>query len=251
MDTIVGKTALVTGAAKRVGNKIALALADEGVNVAVHYRSSLEEAEKLCAEIESCGVKSWAVKADFEKPEDYETFMEKIWKIVGPVDILINNSSIFPKNTLRDMNFTSIMQNVEVNAWVPLVLSRDFARLAGSGKIINIIDSRIWQFDLTHTAYILSKQMLWTLTRMSALEFAPGITVNAIAPGLILPSTGMNPDQFERLAKTVPLKRHGSPDEIADAVIYLSRSSFLTGVVIHVDGGLHLMEYRDGSHPDS
>lgn len=251
MENLQGKTALVTGAAKRIGYKIALALADEGANVAVHYRNSREEAEKLCAEIDRRGVKSWPVKADFEKPEEYEKFMEKVWETAGSVDILINNSSIFPKNTLSNMDFTSVRRNFEVNAWVPLVLSRDFARLAGIGKIINIIDSRIWQNDRTHAAYILSKHLLWTLTRMTAVEFAPGITVNAVAPGLILPSEGMDHSRLDELAKTVPLKRHGDPDEIADAVIYLLKSSFLTGVVIQVDGGLHLMEYRNGPHSDS
>ena len=251
MENLRGETALVTGAAKRIGHEIALSLADEGVNVAVHYRNSREEAEELCAEINRRGVKSWPVKADFERPEEYEGFMERVWDTAGKVDILVNNSSIFPKSTLRDMDFSGLRQNMEVNAWVPLVLSRDFARLAGIGKIVNIIDSRVWQYDWTHTAYILSKHMLWTLTRMTALAFAPGLTVNAVAPGLILPSEGMDHAGLDKMAETAPLKSHGDPGEIADAVIYLLKSRFLTGVVIHVDGGLHLMEYGDGSNPDS
>jgi pteridine reductase len=251
MENLRGKTALVTGAAKRIGREISLALADEGVNVAVHYRNSREEAEKLCSEINIRGVKSWPVKADFERSEEYGGFMERVWDTAGKVDFLVNNSSIFTKSSLREMDFAGLRQNMEVNAWVPLILSRDFARLAGTGKIINIIDTRVWQYDWTHTSYILSKHMLWTLTRMTALEFAPGITVNAVAPGLILPSEGMDQSGFDKMAQKAPLKSHGDPGDIADAVIYLLKSRFLTGVVIHVDGGLHLMEYGNGPHSDS
>jgi pteridine reductase len=249
--TLRGKTALVTGAARRIGRAIALALADEGVNVAVHYRNSREEAKNLCAEIRRRGVGSWSVSADFERPDEYEGFMEKVWKIAGPVDMLVNNSSIFSPSSLLNMDFAGVARNMEVNAWVPLALSRDFARLAGKGKIVNIIDSRVWGNDRAHAAYILSKHMLWVLTKMCAVEFAPDITVNAVAPGLILPSEGMDRAVFERMAETLPLRRHGDPEDIADAVVYLLGSGFLTGEVIHVDGGLHLTEYKNGSHSDS
>ncbi len=143
------------------------------------------------------------------------------------------------------------MKNIQVNAWVPFVLNREFARRAREGKIINLLDSRIDGFDWTHVSYILSKHVLSVLTRMTALEFAPRITVNGVAPGLILPPPGKDHGYLDQLTDTVPLQRHGDPRDIAEAVLYLLKNDFVTGEVIHVDGGRHLKEYAHGSHPDS
>jgi hypothetical protein len=147
------------------------------------------------------------------------------------------------------MNLDDLNRTIQVNAWVPFLLSRDFARLAGRGKIINLLDTMIEGYDWNHAAYILSKQVLALLTRMTALKFAPAITVNAIAPGLILPPSGKGQDYLEERARTVPLQRHGSPRDIADAAVYLLKSDFVTGQVVYVDGGRHLMENDHGPHP--
>ncbi|MHB9027861.1 MAG: SDR family oxidoreductase [Candidatus Latescibacterota bacterium] len=244
------KTALVTGASKRIGREIALALASEGVNVIIHYRSSSGEAEKLAGELSKMGVRAWTVQADFEKSGDNEHLIEKALETAGALDILINNASIFPKDTLQNMDFAGFMRNMQVNAWIPFVLSRDFARIVGRGDIINLIDSRINQYDWNHVAYILSKHVLAVLTEMTAVQFAPAVRVNGIAPALILPSAGMREEELDRLGNTVPLKRHGDPSAIAQAAVYLLKAEFVTGMVVNVDGGLHLMEYRNGSHPD-
>lgn len=249
-QTLQGKVALVTGAGRRVGRAIAIALAEEGVNIVIHYRYSAEEASKLGRELHDRGMKSWLVKADFEDAAEYETLIARSLEMAGSLDILINNASIFPANTLQDVDVTALMKNMEVNAWAPFVLSRDFARLAGRGQIVNLLDSRINGYDWRHVAYILSKHVLSVLTKMTALEFAPNIAVNGVAPGLILPPPGKDHSFLDRMADTVPLERHGDPSYIADAVIYLLKSDFLTGEVIRVDGGRHLMEHRDGSHID-
>jgi NAD(P)-dependent dehydrogenase (short-subunit alcohol dehydrogenase family) len=149
-----------------------------------------------------------------------------------------------------DVGFGDITRHMHVNAWAPFVLSREFSRLVQRGKIINLLDTKIAGSDRAHVAYILSKQMFALLTRMCAREFAPGITVNGVAPGLILPPNGKDEQYLEQLAKTVPLKRHGSPDDIADATIYLLKSEFITGQVIYVDGGRHLLENGNGQNPD-
>jgi NAD(P)-dependent dehydrogenase (short-subunit alcohol dehydrogenase family) len=245
-NTVRGRTALVTGAAVRVGHEIALALADEGANVVVHYRNSKEEAESFARELADRGVKSWTVRADFEKPEEYTSLIRRTLDLAGSLDVLVNNASIFPRNTLQDVDFPSVVRNMEVNAWVPFELSREFARLAGRGDVVNLLDARIFQYDWSHVAYILSKHMLAVLTEMTALEFAPDIRVNAVAPALILPSAGMSEEAFRQLARTVPLQRDGSPEDIARAVVYLLRAGFLTGMTINVDAVLHLMEYRNG-----
>jgi NAD(P)-dependent dehydrogenase (short-subunit alcohol dehydrogenase family) len=126
------------------------------------------------------------------------------------------------------------------------VLSREFARLAGHGKIINLLDTRIVGDDRSHVAYILSKQVFALLMNRMAVEFAPRITVNGVAPGLILPPAGKDESYLEDLARTIPLKRHGDPADIADAVLYLLNSDFVAGQVIFVDGGRHLMEQKRG-----
>ena len=139
---------------------------------------------------------------------------------------------------------------MQVNAWAPFVLSREFAKQVGRGKIVNLLDSRLNSYDWSHVAYFLSKHVFSVLTKMTALQFAPEITVNVVAPGLILPPLGKDQSYLDPLVGKVPLKRHGSPRDIAEAVIYLLGSDFVTGQVIHVDGGQHLTGYSNGPHSD-
>ena len=246
-----GKVALVTGASKRIGRALAIALAEEGVNIIAHDRRAQEsETSRVCGEVQDCGAKSWKVLADLDKPEDYETLLARALQTAGSLDILINNASIFSPGTLMDVGYGDWVRHMHVNAWAPFVLSREFARLVRSGKIINLLDTKIAGYDREHVAYILSKQMLSILTRMCALEFAPGVTVNAVAPGLILPPTGKDDAYLEQLAQGVPLKRHGSPADIAEAAIYLLKSDYVTGQIIYVDGGRRLLEVGNGPDPD-
>jgi len=245
-----GMAALITGAGKRIGREIAIALAAEGANIVVHYRSSAREAEELCSQLAEYHVLSWPVKADFENAEEYETLIKRSVETAGWLDILINSASTFFPNTLKDLEFEGLMKGMKVNAWAPLVLIRDFARTIGQGKIINILDTRIIGYDRSHVGYILGKHALYTLTRMAAIDFAPHITVNAVAPGLILPPPGKDEDYLNWLANRVPLKKHGKASDITEAVIYLLKSDFVTGQVIYVDGGRHLKEFSNGPHPD-
>jgi pteridine reductase len=250
-DKLKGKVALVTGASKRIGRALAIALAEEGVHIVAHDRRSLEtETDKVCGEVVNCGAKSWKVLADLEKPEEYETLVARAIQAAGSLHILVNNASIFLPSTLMDVGFGDIMRHMHVNAWAPFVLSREFARLAVRGKIINLLDTKIRGYEGAHVAYVLSKQMFAALTTMCALEFAPGITVNGVAPGLILPPAGKDEGYLRQLAKSVPLQRHGGPDDIADTVIYLLLSDFVTGQIIYVDGGRHLLEAANGPNPD-
>jgi NAD(P)-dependent dehydrogenase (short-subunit alcohol dehydrogenase family) len=249
MNELKGQTALVTGGAKRIGRETALTLADRGINIIVHFNRSDSEARQLAEELEQKGVKAWTIQADFRQPGEYQTLIERAQKITGSLDILVNNASIFPVDTLAELSWSSLSVNMEVNAWVPFVLSRAFAQRTGRGKIINLHDSRLKGYDWTHVGYILSKHVLAAMTAMMALELAPHIAVNAVAPGLILPPPGKDASYIERLIQTVPLQRHGGPQDIADAIAFLVQSDFITGNVIYVDGGRHLHEYSNGSHP--
>jgi len=237
---IDGKTALVTGAAKRIGRATALALAEHNVNLVLHYRSSRDEAEAVASECRSMGVKSWTVQADLRNPEQAEGLLEKALKDAGPIHILVNNASIFTKSQLMDFSLQDLEDNIQVNAISPLLVGRAFAKQGCEGAIVNFLDTRITEYDSGHAAYHLSKRMLFTLTRMTALEFAPLVRVNAIAPGLILPPPGEDISYLQKLAPTNPLNRIGSPEGITDTVLFLLNSEFVTGQVIFVDGGYHM-----------
>lgn len=235
-----GKTALVTGAAKRLGRACALALAEAGVNVVAHYNRSAAEADALCAELQARGVNAWALAGDLAQPDEAEALFARAVALAGPVQVLINNASIFDPNRLADISFEQVTQNAAVNAWAPFVLCRAFAAQGLPGRIVNFLDTRVDGYDWPHVAYILSKHLLAVLTRMTALEYAPGITVNAVAPGLVLPPPGEDDSYLDRLTGSVPLQRHGTAADIARTVMFLLRSDFITGEVIHVDGGVHL-----------
>lgn len=235
-----GKTALITGAGKRIGSAIAIALADEGINLILHYNHSANEAQKLAEEIKSRKVDAWLIQADFDKPDATDSLISRSIELSSTLDFLINSASIFKNNTIENVDYDSLAQHIQINAWTPFILSREFAKKVKSGKIINLLDTRIQSYDFNHVAYILSKNMLATLTRMTALEFAPRITVNGIAPGLILPPPGQEQSYLDKLIDTVPLKKHGDPQDIAAAVVYLLQSEFITGQIINVDGGRHL-----------
>ena len=237
---IDGKTALITGGAKRIGKATALALAEQNVDLVLHYSLSDDEAEAVALECRSMGVKSWTVQADLRDPKQAEGLIEKAVKNAGPIHILINNASIFTKSHLMDFTLEDFENNIQVNALSPLLLGRAFVNQGCKGAIINFLDTRITEYDTTHAAYHLSKRMLFTLPRMMALEFAPSVRVNAIAPGLILPPPGEDISYLQSLAHTNPLNSIGSLDAITDAVLFLLNSEFITGQVIFVDGGYHL-----------
>ncbi len=241
MRDLTGKTALVTGGSKRIGQAISLALAKAGVNVAVHYPEQSGETDEVMALLAAYPVSAWTVKADFLNPQEYKTLVARTVELTGQLDIVINNASIFSGDTLDEIDLSQVVRHLEVNAWVPFELMRAFAhRAPEGGHVINILDSKIAGYDWPHISYILSKQQLSLLTMMAALKYAPRVSVNAIAPGLILPPAGKDEAYLDGLAGTVPLQRHGGPDDITAAVLYLLRNDFMTGQVLFVDGGRHL-----------
>lgn len=241
LASLEGRTALITGAARRLGRAIALGLAREGVNVVLHYRGSDDVVEETRVQLAMLPVRHWTVRAELQKPEESETLIQRALDAAGTLDILVNNASIFQSNTLTNVDYSSLVQHMQVNAWVPFVLIRDFARLVGRGKVVNLLDSRISGYDWDHTAYILSKHLLAVLTQMTALKYAPDITVNAVAPGLILPPAGKDDKYLDKLATTVPLKRHGDAGDVTAAITYLLKSDYVTGQIINVDGGRHMV----------
>jgi NAD(P)-dependent dehydrogenase (short-subunit alcohol dehydrogenase family) len=138
---------------------------------------------------------------------------------------------------VRDFN-----KNMLVNAWAPFSLSRSFAASVKSGAIVNVLDARVPGHDPRHIAYIFSKHMLMVMTRICAREFAPRIRVNGVSPGLILPPPGKGLSYLEKLKHKVPLRKYGTPQDVADAVVFLASSDFITGEILYVDGGRHALQ---------
>lgn len=237
---LAGRTALVTGAGKRVGRVVSLALAQAGVNVVAHYNTSAGATAELAEQVKTAGVKSWTIQADLVKPEQVASLVARTRDLAGPFDILINNASIFPPDAFEDVTPESIFLNEQVNAIAPFVLMRGFADQGIQGDVVNYLDTRIVDFDARHMGYHISKRTFFTLTQIAALKYAPKVKVNAVAPGLILPPEGQDESYLANLAHTNPLQRYGSPEEISEATLFLLRASFITGQVIYVDGGRHL-----------
>jgi len=238
--SLSGKTALITGAARRIGGALGMALAREGVHIVVHYNHSEQDAAALCSEIKNLGAQAWSVKGDLEDPGQTETIFRESVARAGPIDILINNASIFDVETIWQMTDESLCRNMRIHTVAALILSKALARQQRSGHIINLLDTRVVSYDKDHAAYHISKRSLLTLTRILALELAPKIAVNAIAPGLILPSPLQDETYLDKLAPTTPLQRHGSPADVVQAALFLLHSRFITGQIIYVDGGYHM-----------
>ncbi len=234
------KTALITGAGQRLGRATALALADRGVHVVIHYNRSRADAEQLLREIRERGPHAWLLQADLSDPRQAVLLMPEAIETAGPIDILINNASIFPENRLTDFTPEDLNQNIQLHAMAPLEMSRQLAAQNREGDIINFLDTRIVDYDDQHAAYHLSKRMLHSLTRMMAIEFAPKIKVNAVTPGPILPPPGKDNTHLQAAAEATLLQRHGDPEDITRAIVFLLESHFITGQVLFVDGGRNL-----------
>lgn len=240
MQTISGQTALVTGGAKRLGRAIALALAEAGVNVVVHYNESQAEAKNTAEDARAKGVKAWTLPADLATPDAAAKLYDRAVTEAGPIDILVNNASVFRPARLANCSEEELQTNIQLHAASPLQLSRCMAMAGRPGVIVNLLDTRVARHDPAYAAYCLSKRMLADQTTMLALELAPDIRVNGVAPGPILPPEGSRDGLMEELAASVPLQCTGTPDDITAAVLFLARSTFITGQIIYIDGGAHL-----------
>jgi NAD(P)-dependent dehydrogenase (short-subunit alcohol dehydrogenase family) len=237
-----GTTALITGSARRIGRAIALGLAREGVNVVVHYRSSAAEAEELVEELKHTGVRAWSLQADLRKLTELEGVIDRAVDLAGGLHILVNNASAFSRNTFESVTRDDLASSIETDAWAPFELARRFGRRADGGHVVNLLDTRIAaEFDWEHFAYCVAKDLFALFTKLMALRLAPRVAVNAVAPGLILAPEGKDHAYLEALKSALPLRRIGDPACIAEALLFLVKSEFITGQTIFVDGGRHLL----------
>ncbi|HMP77344.1 MAG TPA: SDR family oxidoreductase [Kiritimatiellia bacterium] len=236
-----GRVALVTGGAVRIGRAIALALAGQGCGVVVHYRSSAKEAAALCLELKLLGVSAWRVRANLAEPEACEHLIAEAREKAGRLDILVNNAAVFHKHRFDDMDAAALHGEFAANVFAPVLLTRAFARVVRRGAVVNLLDRRIAGNDPACIPYLLSKKALADFTRSAALALAPRITVNGVAPGPVLPPPGRGAAYLTDHAGRIPLGRPVKPEEVARAVVHLATSPSVTGQVMFVDGGQHLL----------
>jgi len=246
LDKLKGKTALITGGAKRIGREIALTLADMGADIVVHYRSSGAEAEELRELLLDKEVEVWLERADFTAETDYSGYISRVVSRTGDLDFLVNNASIFPESSVENLDFGGLERNLSVNAWAPFSLSRAFFENSASGRIVNLLDTRIAGYDWGHAGYYFSKVLLGRMTKMLAIKAAPEFAVNGVAPGLISPPEGVGEEYLEARTSRVPMGRHGEKSDVAEAVAYLLKADFVTGQIIYVDGGRNLLHELEG-----
>ncbi|MBI5150429.1 MAG: SDR family oxidoreductase [Candidatus Omnitrophica bacterium] len=234
-------TALVTGGAQRIGQEICYALACSGYRIALHYGRSAAQARQTAQRIRENGGVCAIFPCDLSDGRAVENLPGRVLKQFSRIDVLINNASIFEPSSLKKNEHDAMKRHFAVNFYAPYLLMRSFARGARQGNIINVLDTHISRYRSAHAAYLLSKKALAELTKMAAVEFAPAIRVNAVAPGLILPPVNQSLSYLDRLAKDIPLKRKGSIANVTDAVLFLLANDYVTGQVIYTDGGEHLI----------
>ncbi|VAW15779.1 FolM Alternative dihydrofolate reductase 1 [hydrothermal vent metagenome] len=243
------KNVLITGAGTRIGSFIATSMADAGYSVVIHYKNSAEDAVKLATKITESGANASPLCADLSSKPQRQGLIKEAAKPFGPLDVLINNASVFEPDSALSLTEELWDEHFELHAKAPIFLARDFARQlpkGTKGNIINIIDERVLRFSPDFFSYNLSKSVLWTATRTLAQSLAPNIRVNAIGPGPTLPNARQSESQFAQSVNSLPLETSASPADIAMAVQFLLSSPSMTGQMLTLDGGEHLEWRRHG-----
>jgi NAD(P)-dependent dehydrogenase (short-subunit alcohol dehydrogenase family) len=237
------QTALITGAARRIGRAIALDLAAHGWRVGIHYRRSRDEAEALAAEISRNGGEAAALHANLADIDDVQSLIPRCAKALGTPTCLVNNASEFFLDTIGSVTAAGWDTHLDINLKAPVFLAQAlYASLpAGTeGNVINIIDQRVWRPTPDFFSYTISKAGLWTATQTLAQAMAPRVRVNAIGPGPVLQSVHQTSADFAAETLSTPLQRGPSLPEIAAAVRFILATPSMTGQMIALDGGQHL-----------
>ncbi|SCZ09129.1 SDR family oxidoreductase [Microvirga guangxiensis] len=240
----MNKIALVTGGAKRIGRSIVERLAREGYGVAIHCRRSTDVAEEMAERIKAAGGRAGVVRGDLADVSAVDRLVSDAANALsGPLTLLVNNASEFEPDEVETLSLDRWDRHFAVNLRAPMFLARDFAKQLppdGQGSIVNIVDQRVWKLTPQFFSYTLTKAALFTATQTMAQALAPRIRVNAIGPGPTLANERQGDEDFGKQARAVLLGHGGTPEEIAEAVVYLANARSVTGQMIAVDGGQHL-----------
>ncbi len=243
------QVALVTGSAHRVGRAIALELARRGVHIMVHYRTSAPETVRSTVQdIKSMGVDAFTVQADVSTPEGIEQIFTAVREQFGRLNILVNSASSFQKRELLDTTYAEWQMTLAVNLTGPFLCTQAAAEMMrqnspAGGCIINICDRGVDGPWPEYAAHGISKAGLWALTEVSAVSLGPDIRVNAIIPGPVMKPANrqMSDEAWAEVGERLPLERTGSAEDVARAAAYFASEDFVTGALLHVNGGEHLL----------
>jgi pteridine reductase len=237
-----GRVALVTGAGIRVGRAIALALGEQGANVAVHYNGSRDEAEETRTSLLEMGVRSELFQADLTDPAAPQRLVGDVQASLGPLDILINSAAGMERTPFAEATVEEWDRIMALNLRAPFFLAQAAAAAMGErgGAIVNVADLAAFENWPAYVPHGISKAGLVQMTRSLARVLAPRIRVNAVAPGTVLLPEKTSADESERLRATTPMGVLGSPADVTAAIIYLLGAEFVTGETIIVDGGRHV-----------
>ena len=230
---------LITGAGCRIGKALAIHLAFRGCDVIVHCHHSLTQAEQLLKILPGAGHS--LVQGDLCERSFCEDLVKRLCDEGRAPSVLINNASVYARECLSDVTWDEAEASMRINFLAPFELMRQFRKWVGHGCIINITDQRNAYLDPKSGMYGVAKKSLQAATEAAALEWAPNVRVNAIAPGLVMPPPGKTWDKMRPLLDKVPLRRRAEESELAQAVFYLMDNPSVTGQTLFVDGGLHLM----------
>lgn len=248
------RTVLVTGAAKRLGREIALALAAAGWNVVVHFRSSAEDATRT---VEDCRrlapeCRCESVRADLADEAAARSLVPQVVARFGALDAVVNSASLFEHDSIRSFSAASLQSHMAANTVAPILLAQALhehvAARRAAGAVVNLLDQKLWNPNPDFLSYTLSKAALEAATTMLAIGLAPRVRVVGVAPGLTLPSHMLSQERFAQLHRLSPLGHSSTPQDVAHAVRFALENGSITGTTLLVDGGQHLMKFdRDFS----
>jgi NAD(P)-dependent dehydrogenase (short-subunit alcohol dehydrogenase family) len=241
--------AIVTGGARRLGRAIALELAEQGWDVAVHCHRSRDEAEALAARIRAIGRRAAVLQADLADEAATAQLISACTAELGVPTCLVNNASLFQYDVATSFSYASLDTHMRTNVAAPLLLAREMYKALNAdadaadprGVVINLLDQKLDNLNPDFLSYTLSKAALQTATVQLAQAFAPRLRVVGVAPGITLVSGEQSERSFRRAHRVTPLGKSSTPEDIAQAVAYLARANAVTGTTLYVDGGQHLM----------
>lgn len=235
------KSALITGAAQRIGKAMALDLAQKGWDIALHYHQNEEKARNTQQEIQNLGVVCEIFQADLSDENHYGPLMEKIMAHFPALSLFIHGASVFEPCAFLETNLDAYNRNMNLHLKAPYFLSQSFAKHCESGQIIYMLDTNVDRYKTTYFPYQLSKKALRELTKLQAKTLAPKIRVNAICPGIILPPPDSDLKETDALIAKTPLQKQGAVEDLIRGLSYLIESDFVTGECLFIDGGERLV----------
>jgi len=230
-------TALITGGGTRLGSHFALNLAHRGYDIALHYNTSRDSAQQVAEQIRKLGRRCELFALDFNAHEDPGQLIIDVLAAMPDLNLLVNSASAYDAVSTAETDRALLEKQFGINFFTPYLLTRRFATQVGSGNIINILDNKIAYQQYHYSAYLLSKKTLAEFTKMAAVEFAPAIRINGIAPGVVLPMDSRSSAYLDWRIEGIPLKQQGVPEQLCQAMNYILDNSFVCGQILFVDGG--------------